>query len=120
MSSTAIVKNKETNSLTIVTGVTKSATFREFVETIPDYFPLFAEELGFSVVAIIDTDNDPLVQTFDNIQSMSMKNFFKSLSKMGNEFIELASNSSDIDIDDRRQIKIGLANLERDINLKFY
>lgn len=119
MSSTAIIKNRGTDSLFIVTGISNSSMLKEFVEDVAKYFPYFSEELDFSVVAIIDTDNDPLIQTYDNIQSMSVKNFFKSLIKMSSEFVTLVKNSDDAPFDAHRQVKIGLSNLERDISLKF-
>lgn len=119
MSSTAIVKNKSNNTLFIVTNISKSSTFKEFVSDIPSYFPIFADEIQFQVIALIDTDQDPLIQTFEKIQLMSQKNFFKTLIKMGTEFADVLKGSEDAPIDAAQSIKVGLSNLERDIALKF-
>ncbi|WJZ23476.1 hypothetical protein LIS04_48 [Listeria phage LIS04] len=116
LSSTALVRNKSTKSITIVTGVDNPAVFKEFIESVSKYYTPLEDEIEFKVIALIDTESDPLIQTFDGTQNMSIKNFFKSLIKVGLELVDgLSSNHPSESETMRRNID----TLTQDIKSKF-
>lgn len=116
MSFTALVRNKSTMSITLVTDINQPTLFQEFVNSVSSYYTPLDNEIEFKVLALIDTESDPLIQTFDSIQSMSMKNFFKSLEKVGQDLSESLSESHP---DASRMMKLNMSKLVRDVALKF-